>query len=98
VTIGQGPCDYAGITPRGKSAIDAIVNAKRVDLLANILKGYNPRGRGYAAVALTAMQRKGVELPGDILPTLEVIRNLDLLLDTCHGWISSYKTAEALIA
>lgn len=95
--VGQDACDYAGITPRGKEAIDAIVNASRPDLLANILKGYNPGGRVYAAVALTAMQRKGAKLPADTLHALEVVRNLDLLLDTCEGCSHSFKTAKTII-
>jgi hypothetical protein len=95
--VGQGACGYGAVTPRGKKAIDAIVNANRLDLLANVLKGYNPGGRVYAAVALTAMQRNGVTLPSDTLHTLEVVRNLDLLLETCSGCLMSFKTAGTII-
>lgn len=95
--VGQGGCGYGAVTPPGKYAIDAIVNAQRLDLLANILKGYNPGGRVYAAVALTAMQRKGVELPGDTLAALELVRNLDLRVETCEGCIFSFQTAKTII-
>lgn len=95
--VGQGACGYGAVTPRGKEAIDAIVNAHRLDLLANILKGYNPGGRVYAAIAFTAMQRKGVKLPDDTLAALELVRNLDLLLETCEGCFFSFKTAKTII-
>jgi hypothetical protein len=95
--VGQSGCGYGAVTPRGKKAIDAIVNADRLDLLANILKGYNPGGRVYAAVALTAMQRNGIKLPPDTLHALEVIRNLDLRLETCDGCLYRFKTARTII-
>jgi hypothetical protein len=95
--VGQGPCGYGAVTPGGKEAIDAIVNANRLDLIANILKGYNPGGRVYAAVAVTAMQRKDVKLPSGTLRTLEVVRNLDLQIETCDGCFISHKTAKTII-
>jgi hypothetical protein len=52
----------------------------------------------YAAVALIAMQRKGTELPPDVLQALEIVRNMDLELQTCHGCILSRKTAKQVIA
>ena len=94
--LGSG-CGYSGQTPRGKEAIDAIVKAGRVDLIVNILRGYNPGGRMYAALALIDMQRKGAELPADVLPALEVVRNLDLPLETCSGCIHFPKTAKKII-
>jgi hypothetical protein len=95
--VGQGACDLAGMTPLGKDAIDALSRANRVDLIANVLKGYNPGGRVYAAVALTRMQRKGINLHVDVLPTLEIVRNLDLPIETCDGCLRSKKTAKKII-
>jgi len=95
--VGQGSCGYGAVTPPGKEAIDAIVNANRLDLLANVLKGYNPGGRTYAAVALTAMQRNRVKLSSDILHTLDVVSNLDLRLETCNGCLLGFKTARTII-
>lgn len=95
--IGSGGCDYSGYTPLGKEAIDAIMKAGRVDLIGNVLKGHNPGGRVYAALALIEMQRKGAQLPADVLPALDVVRNLDLLLETCLGCIHFSKTAKRII-
>lgn len=95
--VGQDACDIVGITPRGKEAIDAIVKARRLDLIANILKGYNPGGRVYAAIAVITMQRKGIKLPSEILPAFELVRNLDLQIETCDGCTHSHKTAKTII-
>jgi len=95
--VGQGGCDIAGVTPIGKEAIDAIANANRIDLIANILKGYNPGGRVYAAVALTAMHRKGIKLPSEVLSVLELVRNLDIKVETCDGCLGGHKTAKTII-
>ena len=97
-TIGSGGCGYGGATPAGKKAMDELVKANRLDLIGNILKGYNPGGRMYAALALIAMQRKGTELPADLLQALEVVRNMDLQLETCRGCIITPKTPKLIIA
>ena len=96
--IGPGPCGFAGTTPQGKRAVDTLVVANRLDLIGNILKGYNPGGRMYAALALIAMQRKGTELPPDLLQALDVIRNMDIQLETCLGCIIIPKTPKLIIA
>ncbi|HKY26938.1 MAG TPA: hypothetical protein VJM12_03235 [Pyrinomonadaceae bacterium] len=96
--IGSGPCGYGGVTPIGKTAIDTLVAANRLDLIGNILKGYNPGGRMYAALALIAMQRKGIELPPDLRQALEVVRTMDIRLETCSGCIVSSKTPKLIIA
>ena len=96
--IGDGGCGYGGVTPAGKKAIDALVKADRIDLIGNILKGYNPGGRMYAALALIALQGKGTQLSPDVVQTLEIVRTLDLELDTCDGCTFSTKTAKQIIA
>lgn len=97
-TIGSSGCGFGGAIPAGKKAIDALVRANRLDLVGNILKGYNPGGRVYAALVLIGMQRKGSELPHDLLQALEIVRNMDLELETCSGCIVSHKTAKQIIA
>jgi len=96
--IGSGPCGYAATTAAGKRAIDSLVGANRLDLIGNILKGYNPGGRMYAALALIAMQRKGIELPPDLLQALEVVRTMDIQLETCSGCLIMSKTPKLIIA
>lgn len=94
--IGQH-CGMGGSTPRGKEAIDAIVKARRVDLIVNILKGYNPGGRGYAMLALFGMMRKGLELSPDAQRAFDVVRALDLELTTCSGCIYTSETAQQIL-
>ena len=97
LVLGDGPCGYGAVVPRGKRAIDAIAAANRIDLLSNILKGYNPGGRVYAAVALKAMERKGLKLTSDVLRALEVVRDLDIDLEVCSGCIHSHLKAKQII-
>ena len=94
--IGEN-CGYSGSTPRGKQAIDAIVKARRVDLIVNILKGYNPGGRGYAMLALFGMMRKGLKLSPDAQRAFDVVRGLDLELTTCIGCIYMNETAQQIL-
>ena len=89
---------YGGVTPRGKTTIDALVKANRIDLIGNILMGYNPGGRMYAALAFIAMQRKGIQLSPDVIQALQVVRAMDLELETCDGCIVSHKTAKQIIS
>lgn len=97
LVLGDGPCDYGAVIPHGKRAIDAIVAAHRTDLISNIVKGYNPGGRVYAAVALKAMEREGIKLSPDVLRALEVVRELDIDLETCSGCIHSHLKAKQII-
>lgn len=97
LVLGDGPCDYGAVIPRGKRAIDAIVAAHRTDLMSNILKGYNPGGRVYAAVALKAVEQEGLKLSPDVLRALEVVRGLDIDLEICSGCIHSHLKAKQII-
>jgi hypothetical protein len=78
--------------------MDRLVKANRLDLIANILKGYNPSGRMYAALALIAMQRKGIGLPPGLLRALKVVRNMVIQLETCNGCIVTPKPPKLIIA
>ena len=98
LVLSEDVCGYAAVTPRGKAAIDAIVAAGRFDLLSNILKGHNAGGRVYAALALTAMQRKGAELPADVQRTMRIVRALDMDLKTCSGCIGGFMKTERILA
>jgi hypothetical protein len=81
-----------------QNGMDRLVKANRLDLIANILKGYNPSGRMYAALALIAMQRKGIGLPPGLLRALKVVRNMVIQLETCNGCIVTPKTPKLIIA
>lgn len=69
----------------GKPAIDALEDARRVDLIENVLRGYNPGGRIYAAISLLRMQREGRRLtPGTKKAIAKVLRS-DASVTTCWG-------------
>lgn len=96
--VGSGGCDYAGITPQGKEAIDLFVKAKRIDLLENILRGYNPGGRVYALIALTKLKNKGKKLSAETLETMDKVLNLDIEIEICRGCVHYYhNTKEVLV-
>ena len=44
-------CYYGAIKPDGRKAIEKILEAKRFDLLKNIIRGFNPEGRAYGIEA-----------------------------------------------
>jgi hypothetical protein len=82
----------------GHLAIAALVNANRIDLLENVLRGFSPSGRVYAALALLKLNKKShVVLSPDIVTTIEKVRNLDLPITTAHGCLVSSSTANEIV-
>lgn len=71
--------------PGGKTAILQIFASKRIDILENILRGYNPGGRIYAASALLKMQKAGFKLDPTTLETIEKVKGLDSVIGICQG-------------
>jgi len=57
--VGDGIC-FLGPIVEGKASIDLLIKDQRVDLIQNVLRGYNPGGRIYAVIALLRMERKGL--------------------------------------
>ena len=95
--VGEGGCGYGGSSLEGKSSVDTLVESRRIDLLENILRGYNPGGRVYAAIALSRM-RKRAALSPETQATLEKVINLDVPVSTCSGCIvNSGLTAKDVI-
>jgi len=95
--ISNDVCGYGAVTPPGKNAIDALVKANRVDLISNVLRGYNPGGRVYAWLALFAAMRKGASISADTARAMDVVRTLDITLDSCSGCFGSQGTAQQII-
>jgi len=85
--IGEGICGLGGPVLQGKISIDALVNANRIDLIENVLRGYNPGGRIFAAIALLRMKRQGLKLSSELMATLNKVVNLDVPAATCAGCI-----------
>lgn len=69
----------------GKPAIDALEDAKRVDLIENVLRGYNPGGRIYAAISLLRMERRGRRLSRATKTAIRKVVALDAETGTCIG-------------
>jgi hypothetical protein len=85
--VGMGICGLRGPVLEGKTSIDALVKAGRMDLIENVLRGYNPGGRAFAAIALLKMEERGVKLAPKVKKTIEKVRALDVPITTCSGCI-----------
>lgn len=68
-----------------KPAIGALERAGRTDLIENVLRGYNPGGRIYSAIALLRMKRKGKKLSAATQRSINRILTSDAEASTCHG-------------
>lgn len=95
--VGSGGCGFAGITPEGKKAIDALMKANRVDLVENVLRGFNPGGRVYAALALLSLKNSGRPLSHETQITIKKISSLDIKIGTCAGCLLGSRTAKEIL-
>jgi hypothetical protein len=50
-------CYYEGVAPRGRQAVERLVNVGRADLLGRALKAPSPEGRLYAAIGLARLRK-----------------------------------------
>lgn len=85
--IGDGVCGLGGPVLEGRASIDAFVEAGRIDLIENVLRGYNPGGRVYAVIALLKLEKQGLRLSRATKATIEKILNLKIPVTTCSGCI-----------
>jgi hypothetical protein len=81
----------------GHSAIAELVNAGRVDLVENVLKGFSPSGRVHAVVALLELN-KSRQLSPETLSTIEKIRSLDTVIIVARGCLVSHVTADDILS
>lgn len=83
----------------GHVAIAALVEAERVDLLENVLRGFSPSGRVHAARELLKLHENGrLVLSMDTLSTIEKVRNLDISITVISGCILSHLTANEILS
>lgn len=83
----------------GEKAIDALVHANRIDLIENVLRGFNPGGRVYAALALLKLSKSGeLVLSAETISTIAKVSNLDISIPTVRGCIVSYQTANEILS
>lgn len=97
IQVSNYGCGYAATKVKGRKAIELFINAGRVDLIENILKGFNQGGRVYAAIALLEMKRKGAALKPETELTIEKVANLDISVSLCTGCFSYSKTAKEIL-
>ena len=95
--VGSGGCGFAGTTPNGKKALDALMQAHRVDLVENVLRGFNPGGRVYAALALLRLKSSGLPLSAETQTTIKKISDLDIKIGTCSGCLFFHRTAKEIL-
>lgn len=69
----------------GKPAMEALERAVRIDLIENVLRGFNPGGRIYSAIALLRMKGKGKKISSETQRTINRILMSDAEASTCHG-------------
>ena len=73
--------------------VEALANAKRIDLLENVLRGYNPGARVLAAVTLLEQESGGLHLSPETHAAIGVVMNLNIDLHACVYDMCSYVTA-----
>ena len=86
-TVGNGSCGLDGPILEGRRSIDLLAKAKRVDLIENVLRGYNPGGRIFAAITLLKMKEMGLDLDPETTGTIEKVGALDIPIAACAGCI-----------
>ena len=82
----------------GRKAIDILIKNKKIDLIKNILKGFNPEGRAYAFDTLVWLHhKKKINLNKKDIEILSKITKLDCTIYSCLGCErysnDDYKTA-----
>lgn len=82
----------------GEIAIEALVQAQRVDLIENVLKGFNPSGRVYASLALLKLSKDNqLVLSSDTIGTIAKVSDLNISIRTVRGCLVSYRTANEIL-
>lgn len=82
----------------GEMAIAALLNAERFDLLENVLRGFNPNGRIYAARELLKLNKEGrLVLSADTIAVIAKISNLDIQIRTVAGCIVNRVHAKEIL-
>jgi len=86
-------CYYGASKPKGKKAVEKIVNAKRFDMLLNIIRGYNPEGRAYGVEALMIAYSKDASiLNQEDKDAIKKIINSNIWINTCAGCLGQQRS------
>lgn len=96
ITVGS-ICGVIGAAPIGKQLIESLIKRKRTEIIENILRGYNPEGRVYAAIALLQMKEQAEQLNAETEQAIHKIMSLDTPISTCEGRNKVERKTAALI-
>lgn len=82
----------------GEIAIDVLVQAQRVDLIENVLRGFNPSGRVYAALVLLKLSKENeLVLSPNTISTIAKVSDLNISIRTIRGCLVSSRTANEIL-
>jgi hypothetical protein len=94
-----GPMEIDNVgSSDGEMAIAALVNTERFDLVENVLRGFNPNGRIYAARELLKLNKEGrLSLSADSLAVIAKISNLDIQIRAVSGCLVDRRLAREIL-
>jgi len=79
-------CYFGGTQPEGRIAIEKLVEAKRFDLIKNIIRGYNPEGRAYGIeVLLKAHSRRNRIINAEDENVIKWLLKTEFNVNSCSG-------------
>ena len=80
-------------------AIAALLDAERIDLLENVLRGFSLGGRVHAAQELLKLSESGrLVLSLETLGAIQKIRSLDISITVVRGCLVSHLTADEILS
>jgi hypothetical protein len=87
-------CYEFGIKPDGRVAMDTLCTSKRYDLIRAILRGPNPEGRTYAALALLGHDK----VDSEDATVIQKLKSLSIPIQVCSGCMVSTEKFADIIA
>ncbi|MEQ1831161.1 MAG: hypothetical protein ABL921_34765, partial [Pirellula sp.] len=97
-TVGVNGCGVAGMLPQGKESVDLLQKAeKRIELLENVLRGYNPGGRVFSLIALRQLRSRGIKFSRRTEVTMDKLLTSNLSIDACFGGTIHRLTAKQIV-
>lgn len=90
-------CYGNSVEPIGRKYIEILITEKRIDLIKNILRGYNPEGRMYAIEALLRINSYDENsLDDEDFNVINKIIKLPLIVRTCYGSFVDYESCKTI--
>lgn len=97
LTYGKA-CGIVGVDPKGRVAIDNLLEAKRIDLIKEVLYSENVVGKIYAIQVMTKLANSGkVNLNEKDKLIFHEISQSNVLINTCSGCLVYQSTPKEII-